>query len=287
MSDESMSEPTRWLDDPGAAAGLRADLAQVAGARVVGLDHASGLAALRGAIAVEPAAPLAAATKAAGAKTLGLVGGLAIGVVAAGWLALGNPASKAVPSTVPAAAETHVQAPVAAAPIAVPERRSSPTVVAPPRPEPVPDAEPIVITDDMPPVAAAEVELAPTKERRPARDDAARAPTRERDGADAATVDAPSADANRYLEEAKLVARARKQLTSDPAAALALTKQHAREYPEGALVEERRAISIRALAQLGRMDEARAEADAFLASSGDGPYAQAVRRAIAGTDSPD
>ncbi len=48
--------------------------------------------------------------------------------------------------------------------------------------------------------------------------------------------------------------------TGDPAAALALVEQHAREYPDSALEQTRPLTRIRALCQLGRSDEARGEA---------------------------
>jgi outer membrane protein assembly factor BamD (BamD/ComL family) len=52
-------------------------------------------------------------------------------------------------------------------------------------------------------------------------------------------------------------------LTSDPAAALALTQQHARRFPVGTLVPEREVLAIEALNELGRVSEARSRFDAF------------------------
>jgi hypothetical protein len=51
--------------------------------------------------------------------------------------------------------------------------------------------------------------------------------------------------------------RARRELESDPAAALALVREHEARYAGGALVQEREALAVEALARLGRVDEAR------------------------------
>jgi hypothetical protein len=51
----------------------------------------------------------------------------------------------------------------------------------------------------------------------------------------------------------------------DGAAALASTNEHQRRFPEGILAQEREAMAVRALAMLGRTDEARARAVHFRA----------------------
>ena len=63
--------------------------------------------------------------------------------------------------------------------------------------------------------------------------------------------------------ESALLQRAQSALASDPARALALTDQHRRSFPAGALREEREAIAIQALRGLGREPEARARAARF------------------------
>lgn len=63
--------------------------------------------------------------------------------------------------------------------------------------------------------------------------------------------------------ESALLQRAQSALVSDPARALALTEQHRRSFPSGALSEEREAIAIQALRGLGREPEARARAARF------------------------
>jgi hypothetical protein len=80
--------------------------------------------------------------------------------------------------------------------------------------------------------------------------------------------------------EIELIGRARAALPRDPAAALALLDEHRREFPRGALVEERDAIRVLALAALGRIEQARHEAQMFLRAYPFSPHAERVRRAI-------
>jgi outer membrane biosynthesis protein TonB len=257
-------EPTRWLDDPTTAASLRADLAHGASATAGGIDYAASLVALRGAIAAQTGAlaPAAIAGKSLGLK-IALGGVLAIGAAAAWWATAGEPRNDA--------AATHVARPVAVAPAPAepvvddapraPEPRTPAVVAVEPTAAPAPE---VVATPDVEPTDADKVRK-PKPNERPS--------------------DKPAeSDDDRYLREAKLVAQARKLLGTSPAQALASTNKHAKEFPKGALVEEARAIEIRALAKLGRMDDAQRKADDFLSAFGDGAHAAAVRRAIAGDD---
>jgi outer membrane protein assembly factor BamD (BamD/ComL family) len=66
-----------------------------------------------------------------------------------------------------------------------------------------------------------------------------------------------------------------------PAQALALLDEHARRFPRGVLVEERRASRILALCRLGQAAAARSEADAFVAQYPSSPFVERVRRACA------
>jgi hypothetical protein len=64
--------------------------------------------------------------------------------------------------------------------------------------------------------------------------------------------------------ETKLVVAAGAALVRDDAeAALALTREHLAQFPNGAHAEERDRIAIEALARLGGLDDARAAADRF------------------------
>ncbi|WP_437774568.1 hypothetical protein [Sorangium sp. So ce1097] len=64
--------------------------------------------------------------------------------------------------------------------------------------------------------------------------------------------------------EVELLHRAQDALAADAGAALALTAEHARRFPTGALGQEREIIAIRALLALGRGAEARARAASLL-----------------------
>jgi len=65
-------------------------------------------------------------------------------------------------------------------------------------------------------------------------------------------------------EELRLLGRARAAVVrGDFAAALPPITEHARRFHEGGLVEEREALRVKALAGLGRRDEARSAADVF------------------------
>lgn len=65
--------------------------------------------------------------------------------------------------------------------------------------------------------------------------------------------------------EVTLLERAQRALRADPAAALALTDEHARQFPAGALTQEREFVAIEALAALGRRNEATTRAATFRA----------------------
>ncbi|XYI01123.1 hypothetical protein ACMHYB_15780 [Sorangium sp. So ce1128] len=87
-------------------------------------------------------------------------------------------------------------------------------------------------------------------------------------------------DSDELLRESNLIDRARAAATQNPDAALAAVDEHRREFPAGRLVEEREYVAIRALMRLGRVDEARARADAFLARYPSTSYADRVHRAV-------
>jgi hypothetical protein len=73
----------------------------------------------------------------------------------------------------------------------------------------------------------------------------------------------PPARAANKPDEATLLARAQAALAADPRTALALSREHQRRFPRGALAEEREVIAIDALKRLGRTSAADARAAAF------------------------
>ena len=86
-------------------------------------------------------------------------------------------------------------------------------------------------------------------------------------------------------DEARLVqdgVRARRE--GQPACALSLLDTHARYYPEGVLAEEREAERALALADLGRLPEARLAAAAFLRKHPASPLGVRLRHRIPGID---
>jgi hypothetical protein len=68
------------------------------------------------------------------------------------------------------------------------------------------------------------------------------------------------------LDEAALLARARRHVRTDPAAALADIRLHARDFPNGLLVQEREVLFIEVLLRSGRRDDARRLAERFRAA---------------------
>ncbi|WP_437593536.1 hypothetical protein [Sorangium sp. So ce1000] len=89
---------------------------------------------------------------------------------------------------------------------------------------------------------------------------------------------APDSDA--LLREATRLEQARARLARSPEACLAALDEHRREFPRGQLMAEREFITIDALMRLGRAEEARARAEAFLMTYASSPYAERVRRIV-------
>jgi hypothetical protein len=85
------------------------------------------------------------------------------------------------------------------------------------------------------------------------------------------------ADEARLLQDGLRALRAGK-----PACALSLLDAHARQYPEGVLAEEREAERALALAALGRIQEARQAAAAFLRKHPGSPLGVRLRHHIPG-----
>jgi hypothetical protein len=137
---------------------------------------------------------------------------------------------------------------------------------------PVPEDEPVLVPDDAP---AQDKAIAPVPAKRPrVRSEAA--PTKEEpkpaDGPDALEI------------EMRLMAEARAALgAGDAGRAIALFKEHARQFPKGAFVVEREVSWITALCALGKTDAARSRADSFLRKHGKHPLAAKVRASCGGT----
>jgi len=282
------SDPVRLFEDPSATPALRGDLVHAAEAELHGLDLAAGLAALQKATASVTSSTTVVAGTSLLTK-LGIGAGVALGAVVL-WLGLGGEPEAsddrvAAPAVV-SAAELEaddprggprtrglgeriegIEAPKAPAPVQVRPAQPGPAnAVAEPEPEPEPESE-----LDATGREAGEPKTTSVTRRKGAT------------GARPAGSSAASADGDSVLREAKLVAKARSNLARDPARALALADEAERDFPRGQLVEERRALAIRALIALGRVDEAQRRAEPFLAEYGRGAHAAAVRRALEDT----
>jgi hypothetical protein len=85
-------------------------------------------------------------------------------------------------------------------------------------------------------------------------------------------------------EEFRLLQAARRAAAEHPDQALKLTDEHHRRFPRGMLAQERDAIAIEALADLGRETEARSLYRAFRAAYPQSPYRSRVERALARSD---
>jgi hypothetical protein len=84
-------------------------------------------------------------------------------------------------------------------------------------------------------------------------------------------------------EETRLVGGADEALRGgDPTRALALLDEHAKNFKDGILAEERAAERVTALCKLGRVGDARDEADRFLRTIPDSPLAVNVRASCGG-----
>jgi hypothetical protein len=81
-------------------------------------------------------------------------------------------------------------------------------------------------------------------------------------------------------EEVRLLRSARQALGELPARALALTEEHARRFPRGMLAQEREAIAVEALAQLGREGQAKERARSFFSTYPSSPHRSRIERAL-------
>lgn len=255
-----MSEPTRLLDDPAIAEGLRADLVLAKSAVLEGLDVSAGAAGLKAAIAVETSVAGTAGAGAGKMLALGLVGAVTAGALV--WLALRAPDSDPQLSAVDPVAAVPVAVGIAAPEDPVPspaepdaaEAKVAPSIA---EPEPEPDGVAVPVPSLAEPEASPK-DVAPAVRKRP------RKANKQDD----------------YLREAELISDARAAMKTDASGALKLLEEARSEFPRGILREERKALTILSLDKLGRSAQARASAKRFLEQHGEGPYAAVVRQVL-------
>jgi hypothetical protein len=142
-----------------------------------------------------------------------------------------------------------------------------------------------LLTSDHPPVTAASSTLPVplTALVPPAANDDPAPPAAEA----SATSPQPSARAPRstLTDERILLDRARRQLASDePSRALVFLEEHALRFRRGLLSEEREAMRINVLVQLGRKDEAKTHGQAFAARFPNSIMGSSVRAALKSAD---
>jgi len=181
----------------------------------------------------------------------------------------------------PAAQPRRPAPPAPAATFADPPVAPAPTAAAPPSPLRPPAPEPAAGTEVAPKRAAptATSAAAPPSDRHsppaPANGGQACGPSR-------GDLDGPRPEFT-VADEARLVHDGVRALhEGQPACALTLLDTHAHFYPRGVLAEERDAERALALAQLGRMMEARAAAAAFLRAHPGSPLGARLRQRIPG-----
>lgn len=86
--------------------------------------------------------------------------------------------------------------------------------------------------------------------------------------------------------ELRLLTRARMVLSLDPSAALLLTDEHLRSYPDGTFAEEREVIAIDALARAELSADARERAARFLRAHPRSAHTERVRAVVRGIADP-
>jgi hypothetical protein len=269
-SARALIDAARGVDEPSDddRAATRAALAACLGAGAFVGTTATLSAGAKTAAGASPKIAAGTGAKiAAGAGAKVVVGGaaakmLAVGVVSAA-VVWGSAQAIRKPDTTdtraPAVTHVHTLAPHARA-----TARTEPAHVDTPAPAPLGEAAkldlPSVSPVEVAPVARASIVTRPAARPKPL-------PTsRSSLGAEA-----------RLLEEAFNAQR-----VGDPAQALARLDEHASRYPQGLLRAESSAQRVLVLCSLGRTDDARAEADRFVAEYPGTPLALRVRSSCAG-----
>lgn len=141
--------------------------------------------------------------------------------------------------------------------------------------ESIASAEPIAPAELIaPPVPSLRSPIAPDAAQVPSTRSATSSPRAD------ATIAAPAAATNDLSAEVALLQRARVAIgRGDAEAGLRAVQEHERSFPNGTLVQERRAIRILALCDLGKTTQGRAEARTFLASGSNGAFSGLIRDA--------
>lgn len=260
-----MNAPRRWKDSPNAPVGVRELLSAARPSRVIPEEtFARGVAK----VAQRTAVPVAAAT-AIGLWTKIAIAGVALVAVTGSVVGVRVVMAPEAQHPLPAEAQTR---PVAVAPMA------SAVPVATPAPAPEPSVETVVAPPNR--VQAASVQSASVQNANVRTVPVAAAPEPVAvpvPAPEPVAREAPQREASTLASELALLETAQRAIARDPARALADVAQHRARFPSGALGAERDLVELEALKRLGRNDEAKARADAWLAREPAGVYAQRVK----------
>lgn len=254
-----MSAPRRLLEDPETAEALRTDL-QAAATHQVNFDMTAGLARFEAALAQNAAAASTSGLKATLLKlgVAGIIGGAAVGVA----LYAGEDSKPAEP--------VQTAAPPAPAPVR-PQQASKPLVQAPvPEEKPVPAAEEPVAAPKPQPAAAPK--RAAVASERPAKVEAKPAPTQNRS-------DTQSRD-DLLDQEVQQLRQIRQLAASNPARALAMANEGHVRFKGGVLYQEREALALQALSNLGRRSELQQRGERYLKAFPNGSFSNRVRQLL-------
>lgn len=252
--------PTRIAIDPEASQVLRA-MVNHARADLPDTATLSRLAArVDTAIAANVPVPEVAVTSGAASGALGLklLGAVLIAGATAGgavyWLRGEAPAATDVPSGAVASATSVVERPLdVTAPLQTTEESSPASEDSVRKDSTGRDSTGKDSTGDD--SASSTTELTPTRHRPVVRDGAS---------------------------EVSLLDSARAKLRTDPNRALELTREHARRFPNGALVQEREVIAIEALRRLGKSDAAKKRGEDFSQHYPDSAHQSKIEQTLKG-----
>ncbi len=292
-----MSDPQRLLDDPELGAELRADLEAVR-SHAEPFDVAAGLTRFQTALGTEATATAhAAAPPSAQGASSSTGSGAAAAKIGAGKLTALAVASFGGALALWGLSPEPSQEPSAPPPALVESAPPSQDASADPKAEVKVPATPRDDTTDAaedlverasPPPPIEEAPAAPAETRPQAPPVKPAATAAEPEVEEVATIsppeahsdagqDAPSDTSDALQREVKQLGEIRKALGSDPARALALANAGHREFADGRLYQEREALALRALRQLGRRAELERRGQRFIDKFPESPHATLVR----------
>jgi len=250
---KAIIEAARDLDDPKPADRARmrkAVFAAVTGGAALVSGTAAGTAAASGGAASAGAGGLLIAKVAAVVAVAGVIGGV---VVLEPW------ADTPAPDTAAPSGQSRWAAPV------TPRQARVQVVAQVPTPVAEVPAEPVIEAEAAPPLPREGL-----------------APVRTHPATAVVPEPTPAPEPPQLGAELALLRQAHAaQRAGDPGQALLLLDQHARRFPAGILDAERLATRVLVLCDLGRVAEARAGAERFLATRPDSPLSARIRASCA------